>query len=80
MLETVGIHNPGLYYMLLGTSKNGTGHTVICLNSKIVHDPSIDQSGIVGPMTGVKEYADGVWFVEFIGAGIARAPEFELAS
>ncbi len=42
--------NPGIYYTLGGNSANHTGHSVICLNDKIVHDPGIDAPGIVGPM------------------------------
>ena len=41
--------NPGVYYMLGGQSGNGVNHTVVCLDDEIVADPSIDESGIVGP-------------------------------
>ena len=61
--------NPGLYYILVGTSKNGVGHSVVCFDDEIVHDPSLDQSGIIGPV----EQADGaVWWVEVLGLGILR--------
>lgn len=45
-------------YMFIGRSSNGTNHVVICQGNKIIHDPSIDQSGIVGPNIGNdgKEY------------------------
>lgn len=41
--------NPNVYYLLTGTSKNGAHHSVICLNDKIIWDPSKDDSGIVAP-------------------------------
>ena len=49
VLRTVGLHNPGVYCILVGTSKNNLSHCVIIKDGQIVHDPSIDQSGIVGP-------------------------------
>jgi hypothetical protein len=55
-------NNPGSYFILGGTSKNGTGHSVIAHEFKIVHDPSLDDSGIVGPMS------DGLWWVQYLGA------------
>ena len=61
------IHNwmltlyPDIHYTILGTSANGFGHVVICLNGKIIHDPSIDDSGIVGPCQ-----EDGNYWVGFI--------------
>lgn len=42
--------NPNLYYLLTGMSKNQVGHTVICCNDAIIHDPSLDDSGIIGPV------------------------------
>lgn len=67
-LETV-LHymlrvNPGIYYTLSGTSKNGTGHCVVAINDKIVADPSLDDSGIVGPME------DGYFWVEVLVPGL----------
>lgn len=41
---------PTLYYILDGTSKNGTNHSVIGLGGSIHWDPAIDNSGIIGPM------------------------------
>jgi hypothetical protein len=52
MLAYMKSVNPGVYYILLGTSRNGTPHDVICLDDKIVWDPSQDDSGIVGPVEG----------------------------
>lgn len=39
--------NPGVYYLLTGTSKNGTNHVVIAKDDVIVWDPAIDDAGIV---------------------------------
>lgn len=50
VLDYMAAVNPGMYYILGGNSKNGTGHSVICLDDKIVHDPGIDDPGIVAPM------------------------------
>ena len=50
--------NTDEYYMLIGQSKLGTNHVVICRGNKIVHDPSQVDSGIVGPNTvsGIYHY------------------------
>jgi len=56
-LETV---NPGIPYILGGTSKNGCGHSVVCHCGRIVCDPSLDDSGIIGPMS------DGYWWVTYL--------------
>jgi hypothetical protein len=50
VLEHQKAMNPGVLYLLGGTSRNGTGHTVVGCGGEIVCDPSIDDSGIVGPM------------------------------
>lgn len=44
-------------YLLHGRSANGTNHTVVCRGNKIAWDPSIDESGIVGPCD------DGHWWI-----------------
>lgn len=67
-LDHIGTWNPGIYYLLGGESKSGCGHTVVCLNTRIVHDPSPKETGIVGPMQ-----PDGCYWVTFIGAAIAVA-------
>lgn len=44
---------PGLgdvFYIIAGSSKNGTNHSVIGLRNEIYFDPSQDDSGIVGPL------------------------------
>lgn len=58
---TAGKHaSAGLHWMLSGESRNGCNHVVICLEDKIVHDTSKDQSGIVGPQS------DGMYRVEWL--------------
>lgn len=52
VLDSVDIINPGLVYMLCGMSRNNVAHTVIAGRSQILWDPSIDNSGIVGPIEG----------------------------
>lgn len=65
VLKSVGYMNPNIYYLLGGTSRNGVGHTVVCLDSDIVHDPALDDSGIVGPMS------DGYYWITFFGSAVA---------
>lgn len=38
-----------VYYLLSGTSLTGVNHAVICLNDRIVWDPSTVDSGIIAP-------------------------------
>ncbi len=51
--------NPGLHYMLTGTSGKTVPHSVICLDDKIVHDPT--GTGIVGPCKS------GYYWLTYIG-------------
>lgn len=60
VLKSVGGSNPGVYYLLTGTSRTGVNHVVICRDGEIAHDPSIDDSGIVGPADS------GYFHVEFL--------------
>lgn len=62
ILHVVGTMNPGVPYILGGTSRNRVDHSVVCLDDRIAHDPSPDQPGIVGPC------ADGWYWVTFFGA------------
>ncbi|HYC63550.1 MAG TPA: hypothetical protein VEC14_02375 [Reyranellaceae bacterium] len=50
LLSGLGACAPDVHYILGGTSRNGTGHSVVCRGGEIVHDPSPVESGIVGPM------------------------------
>ena len=40
---------PGLNHLLVGESRTGCNHVVICRDGAIVHDPSQTDAGIVGP-------------------------------
>lgn len=53
VLDNFGGLNPGLRYMLVGTSRNGVAHVVICRDDAVVWDTSLDDSGIVGPIGGL---------------------------
>jgi hypothetical protein len=50
----------GMHWCLMGTSRTGCNHVVICKGGEIVHDPSITQSGIIGPAN------DGLWWAEWV--------------
>lgn len=69
VLDGIAYYNPGVYWILGGTSRNGTGHSVVACDGAIVHDPALDESGIVGPMD------NGHYWATFIGAGIASKQE-----
>lgn len=60
VMRTMRHMNPGTFYLLGGTSRNGTGHSVVCINNKILADPSLDNSGIVGPMS------DGYFYITIL--------------
>lgn len=60
LLASQGNINKNAYYMLSGTSSNGTGHVVICKGGEIYWDPAIDDSGIVGPGD------DGFYWVTYL--------------
>lgn len=70
VLETINNLNPGVLFILGGTSVNGTGHSVVAGNGRVVHDPGIgapsnEHGSIIGPMS------DGNWWLTFIGAAVA---------
>ena len=54
--------NKNQYYILTGRSANDCNHSVVCCNDKVVCDPSLNGSGIVGPAEseGEKYYWVGV--------------------
>lgn len=69
VLGTMNGINPGVLFILGGTSVNGCGHSVVAGNGRVVHDPSIGapsnkHGSIIGPME------DGYWWLTFIGAAI----------
>lgn len=58
VLDYVGNLNPDQYWVLMGRSENDTNHVVVCKGNQIVHDPALDNSGIIGPCL------EGCWIVE----------------
>ena len=52
--------NPGVYYILGGQSRSGVNHSVVAVNNMIVADPSLNDSGIIGPTE-----PDGHYWVSF---------------
>lgn len=64
ILDSQSTLNPSSEFVLSGESKNGVNHCVVAARGKIIWDPSIDNSGIVGPCD------DGYWWLEFIGVNM----------
>lgn len=62
--KCMAVWNPGLHYLLTGTSRTGCNHVVICKDTEIVWDPSLNDSGIVGPAD------DGYFWIAFLGAKV----------
>jgi hypothetical protein len=69
---TMAALNPDTFYLLGGTSRKGTGHSVVGLNAGIAHDPSPELSGIVAPME------DGRFWVTFFGHHITHLDRREV--
>jgi hypothetical protein len=72
VLMTMERFAPATPFIMTAMSANRVGHCVVCLGGRIIHDPSIDQSGIIGPDE------DGWVWVEVIsplpaGAALAAA-------
>lgn len=70
VLSTMNAVNPGVAFILGGTSVSGCGHSVVAGNGRVLHDPSplaptTDHGSIVGPMK------DGFWWLTFIGSAVA---------
>jgi hypothetical protein len=56
VLESTGYTSGSKSFALIGTSKNGTNHAVVARSFDIEWDPSLDDTGIVGPAS------DGYWY------------------
>lgn len=69
ILSTIALcnHRSWPAYILGGQSRNKVNHSVVCCDGKIACDPSLDDSGIVGPCD------DGFYWVTFFGALQATA-------
>ena len=39
-LHLMGMVNPGIYYIFSGNSEDDVGHSVVCIDDEIVHDPA----------------------------------------
>jgi hypothetical protein len=50
LFEIMAINARGAFWLLGGTSRNGSNHTVLCKGGKIVCDPSQNDSSIVAPL------------------------------
>lgn len=61
VLEACEVRCPGVPFILGGESRTGVNHSVVACGGDIIHDPSIDQSGIVGPCK-----PDGHYWVTYI--------------
>lgn len=60
-LEVMARWSMGTHYMLTGQSRTGCNHVVICKGAEIVWDPSLNDSGIIGPCD------DGYYWFGFLG-------------
>ena len=60
VLNTLANLNPGRPLILGGTSANGVNHSVVALDGEVAWDPSLDDSGIVGPCD------DGLYWVTYL--------------
>lgn len=60
-LEYACALHPGVHHLFMGQSGNGWDHVVVARDGEIVHDPSRNDCGIVGPCS------DGYWWINFIG-------------
>ncbi|HEY0684719.1 MAG TPA: hypothetical protein VGD45_20450 [Steroidobacter sp.] len=61
VLRCQGFMNPDVLYLLGGKSRTGCGHTVIGCGDRIIWDPSLDDSGIIGPFD-----SDGLYWVTYL--------------
>lgn len=69
ILNAIEAISPGIIFLLGGESQNGCNHTVVAGRGRILHDPSQDDSGIIGPCN------DGFYWITYVGAGIAHLKE-----
>jgi len=49
LFNTMKMLNPEVYWLLIGKSRTGCVHNVICRGGEIIHDPTPGNPGIVGP-------------------------------
>jgi len=61
--------NPDLLYLLAGKSPRGVNHQVIAQGDRILHDPSTEGGGLVGPCVEDGMYWVGLLVPSFIHQG-----------
>ncbi|MCF1471177.1 hypothetical protein FS763_04450 [Agrobacterium vitis] len=60
-LMQIGKQNSrGLHWLLTGRSRSGCNHVVICKDDQIIHDTSLNKSGIIGPASS------GFYYIEWL--------------
>ncbi|HRW61546.1 MAG: hypothetical protein KDK08_05130 [Rhizobiaceae bacterium] len=64
ILNLQAMFQPGIHYMLVGKSRTGVNHCVVCKDSEIVHDPSLTDAGIVGPTD------EGLFWIQYLGVRV----------
>jgi hypothetical protein len=67
ILATMGSLSPGVTFILGGMSAAGCGHSVVCLDGEVFHDPT--GTGIVAPMD------DGYYWVTLFSPAPGTHPE-----
>lgn len=60
-LEQLSALAPGEIFIFSGESRTGVNHAVLAKDGEIIHDPSLTDAGIIGPMLG-----SGYYMAEFI--------------
>ena len=60
VFDFMRVNNPGVTYTLTGMSPRNVNHVVICRDDEMIHDPSTQGGGLVGPAD------DGRWWIEVI--------------
>lgn len=73
VLALMAARNTGVYYLLGGRSRTSVNHTVVCLDDKIVHDPSLTDSGIIGPCDS--GFLEVTLFVAFVATVYGSEPQ-----
>lgn len=58
--------NPGLLYLIAGTSPRGTTHQCIGFEDQVIHDPHPEGGGLVGPVD------DGLYWVNTIVPNVIK--------
>ncbi len=61
MMQMLAMLHPGLNMMLSGKSPRGKDHAVIVRDGQLIHDPSRDGGGIIGPCY------TGLYYAGYIG-------------